>query len=175
MLRGSLPAKLAGAGSIGATICGAADSCGGPNCCEGLPYSLTLMLILLAHEFGHYFACRYHRVACTLPYFLPAPFLIGTFGAFIRFRSALKSRKELFDVGIAGPLAGFVLVLPVLIIGLALSRVVPHMRAWDRDAAGLAAVDPLAAALDSPRLRGCGAEPAPDGAGGVGGACWRRH
>ncbi len=95
---------------------------------RGLPYSLTLMAILLAHELGHYFACRYHKVACTLPYFLPVPFLIGTFGAFIRFRSAVKSRKELFDVGIAGPLAGFVLVMPVLIVGLALSRVVPQMK-----------------------------------------------
>jgi membrane-associated protease RseP (regulator of RpoE activity) len=94
---------------------------------DGLSYSLTLLLILLAHELGHYFACRYHRVACTLPYFLPAPSFIGTFGAFIRFRSALKSRRELFDVGIAGPLAGFVFVLPALGIGLALSRIVPGL------------------------------------------------
>ena len=94
---------------------------------SGLSYSLTLLVILLAHEFGHYFACRYHRVACTLPYFLPAPSFIGTFGAFIRFRSALKSRRELFDVGIAGPLAGFLFVLPALGVGLAMSRVVPGL------------------------------------------------
>ncbi len=93
----------------------------------GLPYSLTLLLILLAHEFGHYFACRYHGVLCTLPWFLPAPSFIGTFGAFIRFRSPLKGRRELFDVGIAGPLAGFLFVLPALGIGLALSRVVPGL------------------------------------------------
>ena len=95
----------------------------------GLPYSLTLLLVLLAHEFGHYFACRYHRVASTLPYFLPAPSFIGTFGAFIRFRSAVKSRRELFDVGIAGPLAGFTVGLPVLGVGLALSRIVPGIGA----------------------------------------------
>ncbi len=94
---------------------------------EGLPYSLTLLLILLAHEFGHYFACRYHGVLCTLPWFLPAPSFIGTFGAFIRFRSPLKSRRELFDVGIAGPIAGFLFVIPALGIGLALSRVVPGL------------------------------------------------
>jgi membrane-associated protease RseP (regulator of RpoE activity) len=94
---------------------------------DGLPYSVTLLLILLAHEFGHYFACRYHGVLCTLPWFLPAPSFIGTFGAFIRFRSPLKSRRELFDVGIAGPFAGFIFLLPALGIGLALSRVVPGL------------------------------------------------
>jgi membrane-associated protease RseP (regulator of RpoE activity) len=94
---------------------------------DGLPYSLTLLLILLAHEFGHYFACRYHGVLCTLPFFMPAPSFIGTFGAFIRFRSPLKSRRELFDVGIAGPLAGFIFLLPALGIGLALSRIVPGL------------------------------------------------
>lgn len=94
---------------------------------SGLPYSLALLLILLAHEFGHYFACRYHGVLCTLPWFLPAPSFIGTFGAFIRFRSPLKGRRELFDVGIAGPLAGFIFLLPALGIGLALSRVVPGL------------------------------------------------
>jgi membrane-associated protease RseP (regulator of RpoE activity) len=91
----------------------------------GLPYSVTLLLILLAHEFGHYFACQFHDVSCTLPHFLPAPSFIGTFGAFIRFRSALKGRRALFDVGIAGPLAGFILVMPALAIGLAKSRIVP--------------------------------------------------
>ena len=96
---------------------------------DGLAYSLTLLLILLAHEFGHYFACRYHGVLCTLPWFLPAPSFIGTFGAFIRFRSPLKGRRELFDVGIAGPLAGFLFVIPALGIGLALSRIVPGLGA----------------------------------------------
>jgi len=92
---------------------------------DGLPYSLTLLLVLTAHEFGHWFACVYHGISASLPYFLPAPTFIGTFGAFIRFRSAVKSRQELFDVGVAGPLAGFAFALPALAIGLALSKVVP--------------------------------------------------
>ncbi len=92
---------------------------------SGLPYSLTLLLVLSAHEFGHWFACVFHGIAASLPYFLPAPTFIGTFGAFIRFRSAVKNRQELFDVGVAGPLAGFAFVLPALAIGLALSKVVP--------------------------------------------------
>lgn len=91
----------------------------------GLPYSITLLLVLLAHEFGHYFACRYYQIGASLPYFLPAPTFIGTFGAFIRFRSAVRGRRELFDVGIAGPLAGFLFTIPALGIGMALSRVVP--------------------------------------------------
>jgi len=91
----------------------------------GLPYSMSLLGILLAHEFGHYFACAWHQVRASLPYFLPAPTFIGTFGAFIRFRSAIAGRRELFDIGVAGPLAGFVFLLPALGIGLALSRVVP--------------------------------------------------
>jgi membrane-associated protease RseP (regulator of RpoE activity) len=95
----------------------------------GLPYSITLLAILLAHEMGHYLACVFYRVDASLPYFLPAPTLIGTFGAFIRFRSALRSRKELFDIGIAGPLAGFVFVIPAAGIGLALSKVAPGIAA----------------------------------------------
>ncbi len=91
----------------------------------GLPFSLTLLTILLAHEFGHYFTCLYHRVDASLPYFLPAPTLIGTFGAFIRIRAPIFSRRDLFDVGVAGPLAGFVFLLPALGIGLALSKVIP--------------------------------------------------
>lgn len=92
---------------------------------EGLPYALCLLLILLAHEMGHYLACRRYAIDCTLPYFLPAPSFIGTFGAFIRFRSPVKSRQELFDVGIAGPLSGFVALIPILGIGLAYSKVLP--------------------------------------------------
>lgn len=95
----------------------------------GLPYSITLLLILVAHEFGHWFACYYHGIDASLPYFLPAPTFIGTFGAFIRFRSAVKSRRELFDVGVAGPLAGFVFSVPAMGIGLALSKVVPGIGA----------------------------------------------
>lgn len=92
---------------------------------DGLPYALALLLVLLAHEAGHWFACFYHNIDASLPYFLPAPTFIGTFGAFIRFRSAVKSRRELFDVGVAGPLAGFLFVIPVLGVGMALSRVAP--------------------------------------------------
>lgn len=92
---------------------------------HGLPFSLTLATILLAHEFGHYLACVYYRVDASLPYFLPAPSLIGTFGAFIRIRSAIYSKRVLFDIGIAGPLAGFVFLLPALAVGLAFSKVIP--------------------------------------------------
>ena len=91
----------------------------------GLSFSLTLMTILLAHEFGHYLACRYYGINASLPYFIPAPTLIGTFGAFIRIRSPIYSKQVLFDVGIAGPLTGFVFLLPALGIGLACSKVLP--------------------------------------------------
>ena len=91
----------------------------------GLPFSCTLLAILLAHEFGHYLACVYYRVDASLPYFLPAPTLIGTFGAFIRIRGPIYSRRALFDIGIAGPIAGFVFLLPALAIGLAYSKIVP--------------------------------------------------
>jgi len=92
---------------------------------EGLPYSLTLMMILLAHELGHYYACRYYGIDASLPYFIPAPTPIGTFGAFIRIRSPIYTRRALFDVGVAGPIAGFVMLLPAMAIGLAKSRIVP--------------------------------------------------
>jgi membrane-associated protease RseP (regulator of RpoE activity) len=92
---------------------------------SGLPFSVALLTILLAHEFGHYLTCRYYRVNASLPYFIPAPTFIGTFGAFIRISSPIYSRQVLFDIGIAGPLAGFVFLLPVLAIGLAFSKVLP--------------------------------------------------
>jgi len=91
----------------------------------GLPFSLTLIAILLAHEFGHYLACVYYRVDATLPYFIPAPTPIGTMGAFIRIQSAIYSKRVLFDVGIAGPIAGFIFLLPALSVGLAFSKIVP--------------------------------------------------
>jgi Zn-dependent protease len=93
---------------------------------HGLPFSLTLLAILLAHEFGHYVASIYHGVDASLPYFLPSPFL-GTFGAFIRVRSPIYSKRALFDIGIAGPLAGFVFLLPALGVGLAFSKVIPNI------------------------------------------------
>jgi membrane-associated protease RseP (regulator of RpoE activity) len=91
---------------------------------QGLPFSLTLLTILLAHEFGHYFAAAYHGVDASLPYFMPSPFM-GTFGAFIRVRSPIYSKRALFDIGVSGPLAGFVFLLPALSVGLAFSKVIP--------------------------------------------------
>ena len=92
----------------------------------GLPYSLALILILGAHEMGHYVACRIYGIDATLPFFIPAPTIIGTFGAVIRIRAPFTSRRALFDVGVAGPIAGFVVALPVLAWGLAHSHVVPY-------------------------------------------------
>lgn len=88
-------------------------------------YAFGILLILGAHEFGHYFACRWHNVDCTLPFFLPAPFLelTGTLGAVIRIREPFPSRRALFDIGVAGPLAGFVTLIPFLIIGISWSTI----------------------------------------------------
>jgi membrane-associated protease RseP (regulator of RpoE activity) len=91
----------------------------------GLAFSLASLFILLCHELGHYLACRYYKLPSTLPYFLPAPIALGTFGAFIRIRAAIRSKKELFDVGVAGPIAGFVALMPVLILGFLWSGPVP--------------------------------------------------
>src|SRR5277367_3934785 len=88
----------------------------------GIPFSATLMLILMAHEMGHYLYCRYYRVNATLPFFIPAPTLIGTLGAFIRIRSPIRSRAALFDIGIAGPIAGFVVATAVLLFSLPYSK-----------------------------------------------------
>ena len=91
---------------------------------RGLPFAFTLLLILGAHELGHYFMGRWHGVQVTLPYFIPVPLGLGTFGAFIQMRSPIRNRGALFDVGFAGPLVGFVVALPLLIIGLLLSPLV---------------------------------------------------
>lgn len=88
----------------------------------GLSFSLSLLFILTSHEMGHYVACRIYGVDATLPYFIPTPPMIGpagTFGAFIRIRSPMPSRKAVFDIGVAGPIAGFVALIPVAIIGVA--------------------------------------------------------
>ncbi|MDX2163681.1 MAG: site-2 protease family protein [bacterium] len=95
---------------------------------RGIPYAVAILLILGAHELGHYFAARRHGLAVTLPYFIPAPpFLLptpfGTFGAFIQLRQAMRSRKVLFDVGAAGPFMGLVFAIPIVLIGLATSPV----------------------------------------------------
>jgi membrane-associated protease RseP (regulator of RpoE activity) len=94
----------------------------------GVPFSSSLLSILLAHEFGHYFACRRHGMQASLPYLLPGiplPPAPGTFGAVIRVRSRFPHRAALFDVGAAGPWAGFVVAVPILIAGLSWSRVEP--------------------------------------------------
>jgi Zn-dependent protease len=91
----------------------------------GIPFALTLMLILLAHEMGHFLYCKYYGVNATLPFFIPFPSPIGTMGAFIRIRSSIRSRAALFDIGIAGPIAGFIVSLIVLMFALPLARVRP--------------------------------------------------
>ncbi len=87
---------------------------------EGATFSASLLAILFSHEMGHYLACRYYKVNATLPYFIPAPplFLAGTFGAFIKIRSPIPSRRALFDIGLAGPLAGFVVAVPLSVVGV---------------------------------------------------------
>jgi Zn-dependent protease len=91
----------------------------------GIPYSFTLLLILLAHELGHYFACKLYGIDASCPYFLPAPTLVGTFGAFIRIRSPITTRRALFDIGIAGPIAGFAIAAPAMALGVAASKIIP--------------------------------------------------
>ena len=91
----------------------------------GLPYAFSLIAILGAHEMGHYVACKIYRIDATLPFFLPGPPIIGTFGAVIRIRAPFTTRRALFDVGVAGPIAGFVVALPVLAYGLSQS-VISH-------------------------------------------------
>jgi len=91
----------------------------------GLSFSCAAMTILFCHEMGHYLACRRYGIACTPPYFLPVPLNFGTFGAFIRIKAPIYSKRQLFDVGIAGPIAGFVALIPFLLYGVAHSQVVP--------------------------------------------------
>jgi Zn-dependent protease len=100
----------------------------------GIPFSASLMLILLAHEMGHYLLCVRYNVDATLPFFIPFPSLIGTMGAFIRIRSPIHSRRALFDIGIAGPIAGFIVACIVLAIALGLSRAAPAAAPQSTDA-----------------------------------------
>jgi len=92
---------------------------------KGMPFSFALMTILLSHELGHYLMSRRHHVDATLPYFIPAPTIIGTFGAVIKMKSNVPDRRALLDIGAAGPIVGFVLSVPALIIGLKLSYTLP--------------------------------------------------
>jgi len=103
-------------------------------------YSFTLLSILGAHEFGHYFACRYYRINASLPYFIPAPLpLTGTLGALIRIREPIRTKPMLFDIGVAGPIAGFIVACPALLIGIASSRVTE----LPSDFSGLSLGEPL--------------------------------
>lgn len=120
---------------------------------DGLAFSITLMTILLAHELGHYFACRYYGIDASLPYFLPCPSPIGTLGAFIRIRSPIYTRQALFDVGIAGPLAGFAVLLPALIIGIAESKIIPGIAERGDLIFGVPAVERFFEWIIFPRVR----------------------
>jgi membrane-associated protease RseP (regulator of RpoE activity) len=98
----------------------------------GIPFSATLLTILLAHEMGHYLFCRYYGVRATLPFFIPAPTMIGTLGAVIRIKAPIRSRAALFDIGIAGPIAGFVVAVVTLAVAMNLSKpLVPSVGASD--------------------------------------------
>lgn len=101
---------------------------GHPMLLDGLAYSIPLLLILLAHEMGHYFLCRYWKVDATLPFFGPSPSLLGTVGAFIWIRSPIYRRRALFDIGIFGPLTGFVVLIPFLVAGIWQSKVCANVQ-----------------------------------------------
>jgi membrane-associated protease RseP (regulator of RpoE activity) len=93
----------------------------------GLPFAITLLAILLAHELGHFFACRHHHIRASYPFFIPFPSLIGTFGAFILIRSPIRTARALFDVGASGPFAGFILAIPALAYGVLHAKLVPTL------------------------------------------------
>lgn len=123
-----LTTTMAGAYSAGAPVLlGVPASL--PNLVAGLPFSIPLMLVLFAHEMGHYLTSRRYGVDSSLPYFIPAPFpsvfFIGTFGAFIRMRRPPRTRREMFDIGAAGPWAGFIVAIVATAIGLTRSQVTP--------------------------------------------------
>ena len=132
---------------------------------HGVPYAALLLLILGAHEMGHYFACRYYGVPATLPFFIPGPpMLIGTLGAVIRIRGAIPSRKALFDIAAAGPIAGFLVALPLLILGVANATVLKVTN----EPQGLALGPPLASWFFEHLFHG----DAPLQVGSVYGAAW---
>jgi membrane-associated protease RseP (regulator of RpoE activity) len=121
---------LVGAGHYGAFLTDFTSGAGLPRpflqlLVGGLWYSGTILTILGCHELGHYFACRYYDVDASLPFFIPFPFLLtGTMGAFIKIREPIPTKRMLFDIGIAGPIAGFVIAVPALFLGLGMSHVV---------------------------------------------------
>jgi membrane-associated protease RseP (regulator of RpoE activity) len=110
----------------------------------GLSFSLSLLFILICHEMGHYVACRIYRVQATLPFFIPTPPMIGpagTFGAFIKIQSPMPSRKAVFDIGVAGPIAGFLALIPIAVIGLLTMQPAPVQQVFD--GGGIVFSDPL--------------------------------
>lgn len=130
-LRWRLPAVLFALTVLATLLTGSLQRGGDPlhrpaDLLLGAPFSFSLMAILLVHEMGHYLTARHHGVAVTLPYFIPMPFsLIGTLGAFIRIRQVIPTKRALIDIGAAGPLAGFVVAVAAIAVGLPLSTVVP--------------------------------------------------
>lgn len=113
----------------------------------GLPYSLALLLILGSHELGHYLTARHYEIRVTPPYFIPVPFALGTFGAFINIKSLTPNRRALFDVAVAGPLAGLVFAIPALVVGLRYSRVIAG--------AGAESLGQMGVNIDSSVLMAC--------------------
>jgi len=117
---------------------------------SGVRFSIPLLVILLAHEFGHYVACKRWGVEASLPYFLPSPTLLGTFGAFIRIRSPIYTRNSLFDIGASGPIAGFVVLLPFLFLGMHWSRIAPGIASGGEMAFGTPLLIHIAEAVRFP-------------------------
>lgn len=111
---------------------------------DGLTYACCLLFILTSHEAGHYIACRIYKVEATLPYFLPAPPMVavGTFGAFIKIKSPMPSKRAVFDIGVAGPLAGFIALIPIAIIGIYTMQMIPPEK-FAENQTGLTLADPL--------------------------------
>ncbi|MCU1242021.1 MAG: hypothetical protein JWO71_2747 [Candidatus Acidoferrum typicum] len=114
----------------------------------GLPFALTLLAILLAHELGHFFACRHHHIHSSYPFFIPFPTLIGTLGAFILIRSPIRTTRALFDVGASGPLVGFLVAVPALVYGIVHAKFVPGLA--DPANAGIVLGSPLILHLLAP-------------------------
>ena len=117
----------------------------------GLPFAVTLLTILLAHELGHFFACRHHHIRSSYPFFIPFPTLIGTLGAFILMRSPIRTNRALFDVGASGPLVGFIVAVPALIFGILHAKFVPGLAVPANDKVILGS--PLLLQLLAPLLR----------------------
>ena len=152
-------------------------SCCAICCIPGFWYSGTILAILGCHEFGHYFACRYYDVDASLPFFLPAPLpLTGTLGAFIRIREPIPTKRMLFDIGIAGPIAGFLVALPRS------SSACRCRGSWSfrRSFTGVELGEPLLFQVRRLAPVGLAArrlfdQPAPDGVWRRGSGCWRRR